>query len=169
MVLIILIFQVIAIMADMPSHWYLSCAGFSLGVLYASNKAFIDRIIISEYHYRTIVTFLSIIVVTAYVSCYLLDLRFLIYTPLKIYVIAPFIPMVLALLSSRIELKSRLLYKVGTYALEVYVLQGLVFILLRNNYWNVSAIIFILLSIPLIVIVSYLFHPIFSKVMNMCK
>lgn len=156
-------------MADMPSHWYLSCAGFSLGVLYASNEAFIDRIIISEYHYRTIVTFLSIIVVTAYVSCYLLDLRFLIYTPLKIYVIAPFIPMVLALLSSRIEFKSRLLYKVVTYALEVYVLQGLVFILLRNNYWNVSAIIFILLSIPLIVIVSYLFHPIFSKVMNMCK
>ena len=59
---------------------------------------------------------------------------------------------------------------IGRYALEIYVLQGLVFILLRNNIWEVSNnYLFILLTIPFLFIFSYLFHPLFVKVMNINK
>lgn len=47
----------------------------------------------------------------------------------------------------------------GKYALEIYVLQGLAYLLMRNNYLYFSNVIYLLGAHPLVILLSFLAHP----------
>lgn len=147
-------------------HWYISSMAFCAGIIYVKNKSIIDNKLANKVFFCYLFVFLSLTTLSAYVSIYILNLRFLISMPLKLYVIAPFIPLALIVFSSRFEYRSRVFAFLGRYALELYVLQGFVFLLLRNNYWNCSNVLFIVLSIPCLILISIIFHPVFNYIMN---
>lgn len=169
MSMIIAIFPFIAFFSNMSDHWYLSCCGFAAGILFASKKEIINKCISFTNEYVAMIFSIIAIVLFAYTSCFLFPLRFIIYTPLKVYIIAPFIPICFALLSSRLEYKNIFFSFIGRFALEVYVMQGLVFLLLWNNYWQVSKVFFVFSSLPLLLLISIFVHPVFNRIKSLKK
>lgn len=57
-----------------------------------------------------------------------------------------------------------------TIYLEIYVMQGFAFMLLRNNWFSIdNDCLFIVSSIILTLILAVIIHPVFQKLMNLVK
>ena len=57
-----------------------------------------------------------------------------------------------------------ILKHLGKYSLEIYVLQGIVYMLLRNNFWTTPDFLYVILAIPGILFLSYVVHPLFMYI-----
>ena len=164
-VALIIVFIAIAIV-KLQSHWYLSSFAFAAGIIYAKSKESIDYIICSSSNYKAVLLSSIIILIVVYMALFFFEIRFAFYTPIKVFVIAPLLPLILTLLSSRKKYKSGLFSFMGKYALEIYVLQGLAYLLMRNNYLYFSNVIFLLGALPLVILLSFLAHPMFRWILR---
>lgn len=151
------------------SHWYMSSAAFAVGILFADKKEVIEEFIRKKERYTGVMIVLFIISFVSYIICFYYYSQSIISIPLRTFIIAPSFPILLLLLSSRFNFNNQILSYLGTYALELYVMQGLVFLLLKNNYWHVSNFLFVLIAFPLLLIISKMTHPYFSFVISRCR
>ena len=103
-VALIIVFIAIAIV-KLQSHWYLSSFAFAAGIIYAKSKESIDYIICSFSNYKAVLLSSIIILIVVYMVLFFFEIRFAFYTPIKVFVIAPLLPLILTLLSSRKKYK----------------------------------------------------------------
>lgn len=166
---LILLFLLVGILLDLPSHWLLSCFAFASGILYAKNKRRIDILISERKCYVALLLLISSISISSYIVLYLFKFSWGVSAILRIFLIGSIYPMILPLLSSRHQFSNRYLKYVGTYALEIYVMQGIVFIILRNGFWQASNALFLILILPLLWGVTLMIRPVFSFIMDAVK
>lgn len=120
-----------------PLWWYISSLAFPVGAITSKYSNQWQKFLVSKIFFS--------IVAALFIVCFLL--RFYvepsdIYTKLILFCCLPvdivLFSMLIFLSSSWISYKSKVLDFLGHYYLEIYVLQGLIFIALRNNYWTLS-------------------------------
>lgn len=66
--------------------------------------------------------------------------------------------------------EGKVVNKLSTIYLEIYVMQGAAFLLLRNSIWNLNNdILFALISVMLTVVFALVIHPIFKIILSAIK
>lgn len=159
------IFSVITLVLNLGSHWSLSNYAFVFGMILADYKLQVDRLLEKSSGYLWLVFFIMLL---SYVACFYFEgfNRVLFFLKLLMSFLFPACFFVFSYFK---ELKGVILEMCGIYSLEIFVLQGIVFTILRNNYWEVDSWLFILLSILGTVLLSLIFHPLFTRIMTVLK
>ena len=166
--LCITVLNVMVITLGLGSHLYLSNYAFLIGCFMASYKEQLDDVISN--HLSVFFIFVFSVFLATYIQCFYFSSPFVISYPVRTVVSLAFC--LLFYIFSRFKYnkdKDLILEKVGKYSLEIYVLQGIAFILLRNCFWNVSDFMFVILSVIVTFSLAFLCHPIFVKIMDFVK
>ena len=171
------LYMALCLLFNMPSFWYMSSLAFPCGVLFARYKPSIDIVIIPHY-----ALWLSLIVVL-YLGCFALLYM------VSVGIMPDIIPGVRLSLTSALGLLFSIMTVCALMAtapylkretfvsrhlcaiyLEIYVMQGFAFMLLRNERFSLdNDCLFIVSSIVLTLTFAALIHPVFKKLMNLVK
>lgn len=72
--------------------------------------------------------------------------------------------------SNRVSVKNRLTKWLSYYYLEIYLFQGIVFMALRNRFWNLSnPYIFLIIALILTLLVAHMIKPLTSRILAIVK
>lgn len=177
------IYMLIAVCLRMSIWWYISSLAFPCGVMFASYKSKIDKIIRKHF------TLIFAIIIFLLISCFLSLNLFRIHD-VNVSVFLHYIISIFTLFLSAIHgllacfLVVLLLQKGGKYInkggiaintfstiyLEIYVMQGAAFLLLRNGIWRLdNDVAFALMSVLLTVVMALIIHPLFKKTLLVIK
>ena len=162
----IFLFNMISMAVDVGVHWSLSSFAFAEGVLIAEKKCRIDAIM--KQHHKTCFVILNVTLVFVFGLCFLMRSPYWLFYSLRVFISLLF-PLIFFVLSYVIPFKGLLLEKIGDYSLEIFLLQGIIFFLLRNYYWGVNDLLFVLLSVIGTLLLSYILHPLFTLIMGVVK
>lgn len=166
---IVVIFVVVMIALKMPVHWYVSSLAYPCGILWSRYKTMIDGFI--ETHYRAVSTTALIAFFVSYAMLFLRPFEGGIYTLIMFSFSMTYgllFTIVVLILMMQVQLSGKALTYCSDCYLEIYVLQGLVFTTLKNNYWTVSnPYLFAFASLILTVVVAKLARPLFLRINTM--
>lgn len=163
----ITIFNLLAYLGDFGIHWVLSNYAFVAGVILGMRKTKFEEIL--KIYNKTIEWSLILVMLSMFVLCYFFYYRSFVISCMMQIIMSVVFPLSLCLLIFNKALNCSMLIKVSVYSLDIFVLQGIVFIVLRNNYWNVSNLMFVIFSIIGVVLISLAFHPFFYFLINLKK
>lgn len=170
----------IAVCLGMSVWWYISSLAFPCGVLFGSYKLDVDK------HVRKNKTFFMVMSAVLFIICFLsiywlriedvdngMCMHYIIsIITLSLSVIhgllACFLVVVLLMMFGRyVNREGKVVNKLSTIYLEIYVMQGAAFLLLRNSIWNLNNdILFALISVMLTVVFALVIHPIFKIILS---
>lgn len=161
----ITVFNVLTLVFNFGNHWSLSNYAFVVGMLIADKKQYVDKLL--ERHLPHLLIAVVIILTCSYVYTKYSSHWSVRYSLQQI--VSVMLPIFFYALTYRVSMKCKPLLIAGAYSLEIFTLQGIVFILLRNAYWDVNNIVFVVLSVMGTLALSILFHPAFTYIMNTVK
>ena len=166
-------FWIACIMHGASSVWYLSNYGFSLGMLWGYKKDAIDRVLTEKYWPVLLASFMAFAlfygvpvisdrVLPDSVAVWVRMFCRLISSPLSV--------VLLLVLLFRIQPKSRLWSALGEVSLEIYLLHGLVYSLLRSSVIYVeSGFLWTILTVGISVAIAFPVHKLNTKIETMFK
>lgn len=176
-----LMYIALAMMLKMSGWWYMSCLAFPSGVIFAHYKKDIDAVIC---HHTALVLFLGLLLYLGSFfflfaadgehSClanipHSLLLRRLVISVHGVFFVLVVIGGLIWLGNARV-LSSGVAKKLSLIYLEIYVMQGFVFALLRNSWWSVdNDCLYAVFSVLLTLALATAMRPVFQKIISWVK
>lgn len=166
MTIFVSVLIVLMMLAHMSVHWYISLLALPLGMtLYLfENKlvSFITR------NYFRVLTSVIVLFSLATICIISRENSFIgkFMNLLSYFTQGIWFSLLIILILQKININNRISNLLGNYSLEIFLLQGISFVMLRNNVWYVTSTAnYILLSFLITMFLSYLFKPLFNKIL----
>lgn len=156
----------------LSSTWYECSLSFLLGIFWSKYKKLFDKILTSPKWWLklsvSILIFLSCYIIS-HVTLFPGNIGIIVRIIFKILSSPTFVVLV-GVLISKINLQMKLLVWLGTYSLDIYVLQGIFLNLFRRDFLNIeNGLIYCLAVFSCTIFATVLMHKPFSFVMNLPK
>lgn len=166
MTIFVSVLIVLMMLAHMSIHWYISLLALPLGMtLYLYENKLIS--FITRNYFRVLT---SVIVLFSLATICIISRensfigKFM--NLLSYFTQGIWFSLLIILILQKININNRISNLLGNYSLEIFLLQGISFVILRNNVWCVTSTAnYILLSFLITMFLSYLFKPLFDKIL----
>lgn len=178
-----IVYMLTAVCLKMSIWWYISSLAFPCGVIFGTYKLGIDKIIRKHF---VIVLFTSFVLL---LSCFMLlywlgknDANVTIFLHYMVSVstlflsaihgilACIFVVLLLMLGGKYVNMGGLVIDKLSTIYLEIYVMQGAAFLLLRNGIWHLdNDLTFVIMSVILTIALAFIIHPLFRTILLVVK
>lgn len=178
-----ILYMLIALSLRMSPWWYISSLAFPFGALFGTYKSNIDKV--ASRHYPLCLITSTILFMLCFLSLYLLGMEGDIVLMIPHYIASILnmslsaihgvlacleVLLILMVFGKRLNKGGKIVDKMSSVYLEIYVMQGVAFLLLRNKTWSISDdCSFVILSIVLTLILALMIHPLFKKTIAIIK
>jgi len=154
----------------LSTTWYECAFCFDLGFLFFYKKDIIMRIHENKWN-CAITCILSVILFSV---CFVFGSKNLLNSPnlTLMFKIGSTVLFVVSLFTivNVVNLKFNFTELLSKYYLEIYLFQGMVYILCRNRYWGIeNQYVYFITAIVGVLVVAMVFHPAMSKLMEIVK
>ena len=173
-----ILYMALCLLFNMSSWWYISSLAFPCGVLFARYKPSIEAVIIPHYALWMLLSAVS------YLGCF--ALLYMMSVGIMPYDIIPGMRLsltsvhgllfsimtvcALMVIAKYLKRETFVSRHLCTIYLEIYVMQGFAFMLLRNKRFSLdNDCLYIVSSIILTLTFAVLIHPVFKKLMTLVK
>lgn len=165
----LLIYVALCLVMGLGSTWYETSFSFLAGVAVACYREPIDKWLSSKR--RTILTFLICIMV--FLSCFMLGSGQYLHGAIKIIfkmLSSVFFCFTWLAFMRLVSLENPVTAFLGNLYLEIYIIQGAIYLLLRNKYWSLEPEwLFFVIAITLVIVVGKLIKPLTTLFMKTVK
>lgn len=157
----IVIFITILILQKFGTHWYIGTLSIVSSIVICKYRQLLLRLVERQYIY------VYAIIGTVFIALYLFHIQH----PFKFTILAQnlLFPLVIVLpLYNKTIIMDRILGKISQLTLEIFLMQGFVFIILNAN-GSIFGLSYVMISWICTIILSFAMKPIFDRLLAICS
>lgn len=156
-----LIYIILLRIFKFEEHWYNTILCFNLGMYISYYKANILSFLKNKYNYYLLFIIISII----FVICHRHTYNYIVYELYSLIFVS-----IILLVSLKIKITNSILYFLGKNTFNIYVLQRMVYMILNKiPYFQSNIYIYFIVSIIIIVALSYILNYVINKLYRLFK
>lgn len=172
-------YMLAALCLKMSIWWYISSLAFPCGVIFGTYKRNVDKTI--RKHFVAVLFTSFILLLSCFVLLYWLGKNDANVTNFQHYMVSVstlflsaihgilacfFVVLLLMLGGKYVNKGGWAIDKLSTIYLEIYVMQGAAFLLLRNGIWHLdNDLTFVIMSVILTLALAFIIHPLFGTIL----
>ena len=176
-------YMLAALFLKMSIWWYISSLAFPCGVIFGAYKRNVDKLI--RKHFVVVLFTGFILLLSCFVLMYWLGKNDANVTKFQHYMVSVstlflsaihgilacfFVVLLLVQGGKYVNKGGWAIDKLSTIYLEIYVMQGAAFLLLRNGIWHVNNdLTFVIMSVILTIALAFIIHPLFRTIILVIK
>lgn len=178
-----ILYMLIALFLRMSPWWYISSLAFPFGALFGTYKQEIDKVVSRQYPLCLITS--TMLFMLCFLSLYMLSMEDDTVLMVPHYIVSILnlslsaihgvlacleVLLILMVLGKRLNKGGKIIDRISAVYLEIYVMQGVAFLLLRNKTWSINNdFSFVILSIVSTLTLALMIHPLFKKTIAIIK